>query len=285
MSLRRLALGALCVVPTIPLLCLAVAARIRIEAFEAPKLDATSQSRVKAYREVVVKSETHLVSAKRSADVSIRLADDWIADHRRGKLRDLEPVTAEGSFNRGPRAEILRTYQSLSDLLLLHARRAARRGDLDAVASLTRRSLEISEILKYSDVGAAGVCSLQQRRAVRLLEGCLPGNATARSNLATWLADFQSHQRPIEPVILRARFLALRDERQERVIAALASSGQPTSDTGYVAQTVAWDGTGTDQAMKVFVVRVRVAIASQDALHRHLNGLVARLTSPVEKSD
>jgi len=279
--------------PLVLLAALTVGTRTYVDEFEPVAYDAQLQASIAAYvgpiRSVArILSETQ--GAERVAAARI-VAAEWIERSRRRELRPLPPSDPEDSMREGVKAEILKSSEALASILFEAARDAAASGNFSLAAHDALHALEVSQVVKYSDLYSVGLVSLRQRQVLEFLYRLAEHlDATTAKVVLARLHSFANTERPLLTLVLRSK---RNSARADSARSSANGNGEESVDSNQGLNLASLNGdSGTiqktfealslsaeDGKLPSYLPEVRFAWSSQSQLERRKASLLNRLQS------
>lgn len=179
-------------------------ARLFVDPFEPTGYSHQGQQRIFAYKDVVEHTRG-AANLKLSPTDRLAIADSWIAGYKEGKLQPIFPATDDDSTQEGIRGEIFQAVSQLNESLYRQAKRAASQGDLKLAKDTLLKSLQVSEIIKYSDFTILNALRLQQTHALKKLNSLEIKSPSERKEIASSLQALLAEQRPLDNLAVLER--------------------------------------------------------------------------------
>ncbi|MBX3117635.1 MAG: hypothetical protein KF784_01105 [Fimbriimonadaceae bacterium] len=204
--------------PVIMLAAVGVQTRTYHDDFEFARYSPHLEKKIRAYSGVMRAVE--LANDAEGTDSHPRLvraaAAQWVQDSRSGELQPLEPEFLTDAINDGVKSQIYSACMGLCADLMVNARELSRQGEYDAAANDLVLATEVVQTLKYSDLTSVGAISTRQRGIFRMIGEYAPHlSAEVQKSLTERLARLEHSEKPVEPILERARGLFVKAKKQD----------------------------------------------------------------------
>jgi hypothetical protein len=294
---RRLIQEVLIAGPVILVLGIATDARTRVESHDFVQYDATLNSRLLAYSEPVlaVKRASRIRDREARGKAIRSAADLWIQLYRRARLLPLYSAHADDCVRDGVKGEIADAAIWLSGQLRTLGGRAEVSGKTVQAASDYIQSVEVADVVKYSDLYSVSLFATLQEMPLSKLSGLEDKlEPSQRVRIAERLLEIAERPAPLSLLAARARRNFLRAEASRGVerqdieevqrfidTQELVSSNLSRTqvDSAFRELLVAFEG----GSVPSYVTEVRFAWTAQWRTARALDELILRLRRPLRR--
>lgn len=199
-STRNLAHKLLVAAPVVLTLAVAVESRTHYEPYQTTAPTELQQDRVLAYT-APVRAASALANASWTPDVAARAreaANVWIRGGDAGTLKPLLPYAYDDTMRDGVKLQVLRSAQSICNVLNEDAFREIEQKHGDAAIKDSIAAYRVMNVIKYSDFTSISMCGLIQRHSLSLMRQAL---ATATPEGKAEILGVLKSRRPADAVL------------------------------------------------------------------------------------
>lgn len=186
-------------------------ARTTFDDFDTVAYGPVEDQHISAYAEVVRHSEPFekLSTSRQSMDAAREAAKEWVSGMESGKLRPLNPVRYEDSFDTvAAKDEILRASNAVIGDMNRLVGRETEEGSYRKAADDALLAFKVASVIKYSDLSTVGMMGLHQRKSLMDLAKVVPHlSPEERRQIGEEVVRVCSKREPLDKMVSRERNL------------------------------------------------------------------------------